>query len=100
MKKTNIVAFVAGMVAMVLASCEQPKIEVTVIKKAEKNLAEKMMGEGFRPYKAITPSGDTVDVLIDESIELKKPLPYKAVMTKPVETRYGFIHPENQKAGF
>ncbi|MGI9118291.1 MAG: hypothetical protein ACR2IQ_01975 [Minisyncoccia bacterium] len=47
---------------------------------------------GEYPYLAVTESGDTVQVLVDEELLLKNKRPFKAVMTKDSNSRFGMVH--------
>jgi len=84
--------------AMLTSCVENNMLDVTVVGKAKKNFADEIMMMPSDGYcKAVTGSGDTVEVVVDESIYLDSVMPYKAKMRKPTETRFGFIEAENQK---
>lgn len=99
MKNTfKTLAFIAT-VTIFTTSCSQDNLlDVTVISKADKNFAEQFMlspNDGF--CRAVTKSGDTINVLVDEKIYLDSTMPYHAKMRKNSDIQYGFVETENQK---
>ncbi len=91
MKKTMIISFVA--LCAFMASCSDPKTyDVTVIGRSVGVVtATQKAIVGIQSFDAITTSGDTVQVNIDEKILLENTIPFQAIMKKRDTERFGQI---------
>lgn len=75
-----------------IASCTNKSTSaVTVIDKSTTTFAKARALLGLKMYKAVTISGDTLDVEVPEDIALNCKLPYKARMVKAADERFGHI---------
>jgi len=86
--KTIIFLFVLS--GLIFASCSDPiTYDVTIVRQVESDYP---IADPIRNlFMAVTPSGDSVKVIVREDVVLNNRLPYKAKMEKNTIVRYGYV---------